>query len=187
MAAGSLLLLNGPPGIGKSTVAQQLCSDRPLSLCLDIDLLRRSLGQWMDHPQRSGELARGLALAASERHLLAGHDVVVPQFLGRLSFVRRLEELADDVGAPFDHVVLMDDQRPATARFFRRVQAAGASEQHREAGAMAGGEAGYAEMYGALLAVVGARDVVVVPSTEGDIVGTVALVRAAVAGRWGRL
>ncbi len=37
---------------------------------------------------------------------------------------------------------------------------------------MAGGEASFAKTYSALLAVVEAHDVVVVPSTEGDIVGT---------------
>ena len=184
MTVGSLLLLNGPPGIGKSSVGQRLCSGRPLSLCLDIDMLRRSLGQWMDHQERSGELARGLALAATERHLSGGYDVVVPQFLGRLTFVERLEELAHDVGAPFHHVVLMDEERSASSRFFGRAHALDATEQHREAAAMAGGEAGYAQMYTALLAVCAARGVAVVPSVEGDIVGTVALVQAAVAGRW---
>ena len=184
MPAGSLLLLNGPPGIGKSTVAKLLSSGHPLSLCLDIDMLRRSLGQWMDHPEQSGALARDLALAAAERHLRGGHGVVVPQFLGRLPFVERLERLADEIGAPFDHVVLMDDEQRASSRFLGRVDAVDATEQHREAAAMAGGEAGFAEMFSALLAVVEPRDVVVVPSVEGDVIGTLARVRAAVAGRW---
>ncbi len=184
MSAGSLLLLNGPPGIGKSTVARLLTSGRPLSLCLDIDLLRRSLGQWMDHPEESGALARDMALAAAERHLRSGHSVVVPQFLGRLGFVEQLERLADEVGAWFSHVVLMDNKRIATSRFLGRAHAADATEQHREAAAMGGGEAGFAAMYDALLAVVEARDIAVVASTEGDIVGTLALVHAAVAGRW---
>ena len=85
---------------------------------------------------------------------------------------------------PFDHVVLMDDERPASSRFLGRVDAADATDQHREAATMAGGEAGFAQMFRALLAVVEARDVVVVPSVDGDVVGTLALVRAAVAGRW---
>lgn len=184
MPAGYLLLLNGPPGIGKSTVAKGLISGRLLSLCLDIDMLRRSLGQWMDHPERSGALARDLALAAAERHLKGGHSVVVPQFLGRLPFVERLERLAEEIGAPFDHVVLMDDDQSASLRFRGRVDAADATDQHREAAAMAGGEAGFAEMYSALLAVVEACDVVIVRSVDGDVARTVALVRAAVAGRW---
>lgn len=49
---------------------------------------------------------------------------------------------------------------------------------------MAGGEAGFADMYAALQSVVKARDLAVVPSSEGDVVCTVALVKAAVAGRW---
>jgi len=77
----------------------------------------------------------------------------------------------------------MDEERTATSRFLGRAQVAGATDQHREAAAMAGGEAGFAEMYSRLLAVVKARDAAVVLSTEGDIVGTVALVGATVAGR----
>jgi hypothetical protein len=178
MPAGALLLLNGPPGIGKLTVARRLCSGRALSLCLDIDMLRRSLGQWMDHPKQSGALAREMALAAAECHL------VVPQFLGRLAFVERLEQLAVEIGAPFDHVVLMDDEASAALRFLGRVYAANVMDQHREAAAMAGGEEGFTEMYGALLAIVEAREVAVVQSAENDVDATLALVQAAVGGRW---
>lgn len=184
MLAGALLLLNGPPGIGKSTVARRLCSRHALSLCLDIDMLRRSLGQWMEHPQDSGALARELALAAAERHLCAGHRVVVPQFLGRRPFVERLEQLATDVGAPFDHVALMDDEASAGLRFLGRAYAPDATDQHREAAAMSGGEEGFTEMYAALLGVLEACDVAVVQSAEHHVDETSALVRAAVGGRW---
>jgi len=171
MPAGALLLLNGPPGIGKSTVARRLCSGRALSLCLDIDMLRRSLGQWMDHPQQSGALAREMALAAAESHLRTGHGVVVPQFLGRPAFVERLEQLAVGISAPFDHVVLMADEASAVSRFLGRAHAADATDQHREADAMAGGQAGFTEMYSALLAVLGALNVAVVSSAENDVEG----------------
>ncbi|HEV2886883.1 MAG TPA: AAA family ATPase, partial [Jatrophihabitans sp.] len=72
MPVGALLLLNGPPGVGKSTLARLLVRDHPLALCLDIDLLRRSIGRWDEHPRESGLLARDIAVAAARVHLLSG-------------------------------------------------------------------------------------------------------------------
>lgn len=61
-----------------------------LALVVDIDNLRTHLGQWDAH-QESRLLARDLAIALVKCHLDAGHEVVVPQFLGRLEFIERLE------------------------------------------------------------------------------------------------
>ncbi len=43
-----LLHLDGLPGVGKTTLARLWAQEHPGSLCLDIDLLRRSLGGWRD-------------------------------------------------------------------------------------------------------------------------------------------
>src|SRR5947209_2153111 len=182
---GGLLLLNGPPGIGKSTVARLLVESRPLALCLDVDLLRRSLGGWMEQPEESGRLARDLTIAAAAQHLRAGHAGVVPQYLGKLGFIERLERLAAEHSASFLHVVLLDAKGSAASRFLARHEAPGATEQHQEAAAMGGGEAGFGELYDALLGVVGARpDAIVVAGTARDAVRTCADVAAAVDGRW---
>lgn len=43
-----LVLINGAPGAGKSTLAQALAQDRPMTLALDIDALKHSLGCWAE-------------------------------------------------------------------------------------------------------------------------------------------
>src|SRR5690606_17116939 len=96
-----LLLLNGAPGAGKSTLAARLAARRPLALALDIDQLKHSLGGWEADLQSSGLQARRLALALAGRHLEGGHDVLIGQYLARPSFLTQLQDLARECGARF--------------------------------------------------------------------------------------
>ena len=82
-----LLLINGLPGSGKSTLAARYVAERPLALCLDVDVVRGLLGAWSDRPHEAGLLARRLALAMARLVLGEGRDVVVPQFLARPAFI----------------------------------------------------------------------------------------------------
>ena len=43
-----LIVINGPPGCGKSTLAQMYADEHSLTLMLDIDLLRSSIGKLTD-------------------------------------------------------------------------------------------------------------------------------------------
>jgi predicted kinase len=76
-----LIVLNGPPGIGKSTVARRYVEDHPMTLALEQDVVRGLLGGWRPRETESGSLARELCLAMARTHLGAGYDVVVPQFV----------------------------------------------------------------------------------------------------------
>ncbi|HTI25310.1 MAG TPA: AAA family ATPase [Kutzneria sp.] len=115
-----LLLLNGPPGVGKSTVAARYVDDHPLALNLDIDVLRAQLGRWQDDLESAGLVARDLAVAMARTHLLAGHDVVVPQFLARPEFIDRLAALAVATGVRFVEVILLDSKEKTRQRFQER-------------------------------------------------------------------
>jgi predicted kinase len=78
--------------------------------------------------------ARHLAAAMAEAHLRAGHDVVVPQLLGRLPFIESLEAIAQQTGSRFHEVILLADEATIVQRFrARRLDLATSGEPHPEA------------------------------------------------------
>jgi hypothetical protein len=167
-----LIILNGPPGCGKSTIAQLYADEHPLALCLDIDKIRAMLGCWQQDRGSAGLAARRLALAAADAHLRADHDVLVPQFLGRLEFIEQAEQVATRAGAAFREVVLMDSKAGSLRRFSDRGHAATnpAHLDARDHVAALGGEAELARMYDRLLAVIAARPgTLVVQTTSGAV------------------
>jgi len=115
-----LILLNGPPAVGKSTLAQRYADEHPLALNLDMDHIRGLLGCWHDNPPRAGLLARKIALAAAGVHLAGGHDVVVPQLVARLAFIEQVGVAARDSAARFCEVFLLGDRASLQARYRQR-------------------------------------------------------------------
>ena len=154
-----LLVLNGPPGIGKTTIAQRYVDAHPFALNVDLDGVRRMLGGWRDQPLEAGALARPLSLALAEAHLRAGHDVVLAQYLGRAEFLAEAESAAARAGAEFVEVVLMVTRDEAVQRFLDRT-AAGADPAHVDAGRLVeqvGGRDALERMYDRLLLVLSHR------------------------------
>ncbi len=98
-----LILLNGLPGTGKSTLAARYLAEHPGVLCVEADELRRMIGGDPDH---HAEAARHLSLAMARAHLEAGYDVIVPQLVARLDQVARFEAVATECGADLVEVVL---------------------------------------------------------------------------------
>ena len=175
-----LVLLNGPPGIGKSTLAVRYVADHLLALNLDLDSIRRLIGGWHEQPIQAGLLARAMTLEMARVHLAAGHDVVIPQYLGRPQFLGQAEAVAREVGAPFAEFVLTDSRDEALRRFEERTAAA-ATPAHVEAGELMdrlGGRPALEAMYDRLLLVLSHRpNAQVIHSIEGDIDATYAELR----------
>ena len=126
----TLLLLNGVPAVGKSTMASRFLDDHPLALLVEVDGLRMSLGQWQAVDD-SKNAARTLALTLADAHLQRGYDVVVPQYLGRTEFIEALAAVAARRRATFREVILMDDTGEILRRFrARRDELVQAGEMH---------------------------------------------------------
>ena len=176
-----LVLVNGPPASGKSTIADALVATRPLALDLDIDVIRGQLGGWIDDPHAAGLAARALATSMIRTHLSAGHDVVVPQFLARVDFIVELERIAAECSADFVEIALVIGRAEALAAFETR-RGAPAAPTHRDAAQLidrSDEPDALGAMYDRFVDLLQQRpNARRVPVTRGDVTATVALVEA---------
>jgi predicted kinase len=101
-------------------MAQALAQDREMTLALDVDTIKHSLGRWDDDPVASGVRARQLYLALAEEHLRAGFDVVLGQYLAQTPFIEDLEALADRLEVAFVELVLDIDVPTLAGRLAMR-------------------------------------------------------------------
>jgi predicted kinase len=106
-----LILLNGPSGVGKSTLAERLHQELSLSLRIEIDAWRSFISGYREHRKESLELATKHALNALETHLKAGHDVIVDKaILDMDEVIEKMRSLGAKYGAEVHEIVLMAEK-----------------------------------------------------------------------------
>ena len=108
----TLLHLNGPSGVGKSTLARAHADAHLGTLLCDIDELRSWVSGWEDDFIGTGEAVRTSALALLTAYLRTGRDVVLPQLIVTPAQAERFEAAAAEAGATYVGVVL--DVAPET-------------------------------------------------------------------------
>nr|WP_281358902.1 AAA family ATPase [Flexivirga aerilata] len=113
-------MLNGPPAVGKSTLARLRADRAPMTLSLDPDELRGLLGASVRHTQDGMRAVRELAVAMAGTHLRAGHDVWLPQLVLDESFLDRLAQVAEAAGADFRELLLIDSLQHISRRVAAR-------------------------------------------------------------------
>jgi predicted kinase len=171
----ALIHLNGPPGIGKSTLAALYVDRHPGSLNLDIDTLHRLVGGWQTEDGRTHDILRPVALAMAGAQLAEGRDVVLPQYLAAPAEIEAFERVASDHGARFFEVVLLADRAEAISRFERRADRSEWDSHNRRVVARHGGADFLAVLHDRLLDVIRRRpDAVVVESEPAAVERTYA-------------
>jgi predicted kinase len=166
----SLIHLNGPPGIGKSTLSAIYVERHPGTLNLDIDRLHELVGGWQDVDNHTHEVLRPVALAMASTHLGGGRNVILPQYLARLDEIDAFEKVAHDQGADFREVVLLDHKAESIARFDRRRDDSAWGKHNRRLVALQGGPVMLAAMYDQLLEISQLRPSAVVVRSELEAV-----------------
>jgi predicted ABC-type ATPase len=117
-----LIHLNGPPGIGKSTVASAFADRHPGVLNLDIDQVTALIGGWRDRFSESFEAGTALATAMAQVHLANGHDVIMPQMMTNVNAeeLAVFEAAASATGAEYFQVLLTASVESSVDRCMRR-------------------------------------------------------------------
>lgn len=164
-----LIHLNGPPAIGKSTLAARYADEHPGTLNLDIDRLLPLVGGWTDPANDTHLLLRPAARAMARAHLAGGHDVVLPQYLARLDEIEAFAASARSAGADFREIVLLADADECVARFTDRPDETTWDRHNRTIVDEQGGDVFLRGMLASLLAILPRRpDAVVLTSVRAD-------------------
>lgn len=129
-----LIILNGPLGIGKSTLASKYADEHPITLRLDIDDIRTYISHWRDYDEQSADSSKKMALAMAKVHLSVGYDVVIPQIIRKAVLLESFEQVALEADADFKEVLLLVSKEEAVRRFKERSYAQGYETGFRPGG-----------------------------------------------------
>ncbi len=180
-----LIVLNGPLGIGKSTLAKKYGENHPLTLQLDIDDVWSMISHWREEKETSSPISKKMALEMARISLTAGNDVIIPQIIQTVELADSFRVLSKECDADFIEVLLFVEKEEAIRRFIKRGKEGGNPTGFRPGGIIdtGGRETKLAEMYDNMIEIANHRqDVVIIEPVLGDIDGSYLALMAKING-----
>lgn len=102
----SLIIINGPCGVGKSTIAQKLHESMPLSYLLDVDAVSRNISGYRKYKEERWELTQAVVVATLEAVLSTGRDCIVEKMIYAPETLDRYRKIAKRYGANVKEFIL---------------------------------------------------------------------------------
>jgi len=129
-----LIVLNGSPGVGKSTLSKRYIDNHPMTLNIDIDHIWWMMGQWQAARPASESQKFKLANAMLKTHLNEGYDVIIAQHIATLEYHRELEQIVEACDATLIEITLFCEENDAIQRCVDRGKKAGYKTGFRPGG-----------------------------------------------------
>ena len=101
-----IIIINGPCGIGKSTIAVKLHEAIPLSFLLNIDDQRRLFSHYREKQEESREASLRISETIISTCLKMQHDVIIDKMLFKPQVIDSYYEIAKQNGAEVKEIIL---------------------------------------------------------------------------------
>jgi len=115
-----LIILNGPTGVGKSTVAAQLHKEMPDSVLVNVDELRRTIPGYQENRKESLRSAYDLTREEIERGFDEGKDVIIDKTIGDSDVLDTFITIAHKHGADIHEFILFTSKAHLRERTDKR-------------------------------------------------------------------